>query len=67
MGYVHFSNFHNLADTLAALDDQIATFHAWSSLGRVNVITYNEICFDSASVVARIGAQIGVATTRPTC
>jgi hypothetical protein len=30
-------------------------------LGRVNVFTYNEICFDSASVVARIGAQIGVA------
>jgi len=61
MGLCPFFQFSQSADTLAALDDQIATFHAWSSLGRVNVFTYNEICFDSASVVARIGAQIGVA------
>ncbi len=60
-GYVEFSEYHDLRDTLASLDDQIERFRAWAALSCVSVFTYNEICFGTASVVAALAARIGVA------
>jgi hypothetical protein len=66
-GYVHFSNFHNLADTLAALDDQIATFHAWSSLGRVNIFRSTRFVSTALPLWRELARRSESRSTRPTC
>jgi hypothetical protein len=60
-GYEEFSAFHTPRDTLASLDEQMEWFRSWTSLPRVPVFAYNDICFDTPSVVERLAAQIGVA------
>ncbi|KRE15806.1 hypothetical protein ASE63_16395 [Bosea sp. Root381] len=54
-----FSEFVTVADTLHALDLQIACFLNWAGTPGVAVFNYNDICFDSAAVVRSIAAQIG--------
>ena len=59
-GLPEFSEFHDLKDTLGSLDQQIKNFRSWSALERVRVFNFNEICFDTSSVVNHIAEQIGV-------
>lgn len=54
-----FSEFGTVADTLHALDLQIACFLDWAATPGVAVFRYNDICFDSAAVVRSVAAQIG--------
>jgi hypothetical protein len=54
-----FSEFAAVADTLHALDLQIACFLSWAQTPGVAVFSYNDICFDGTAVVHRIAAQIG--------
>ncbi len=56
-----FVEFQNLDDTLASIDNQIGYFNAWAEIPKVEVFLYNEICFDSRSVVERLASHIGVA------
>jgi hypothetical protein len=60
-GDPQFSECHAVFDTVSSLDDQAANFARWSALERIEIFRFNEICFDSAAVVARIAAQIGLA------
>jgi hypothetical protein len=55
-----FTEFHAPLDTLPSLDDQIASFRAWSSIENVLLLQYNEICFTTGDVVERIARQIDV-------
>jgi hypothetical protein len=55
-----FSEHHDVRDTLATLDDQFERFRVWSSASRVQVFTFNQICFSTAEVVDRLAKQIGV-------
>jgi hypothetical protein len=61
---VRFSEFAQASDTLSALDIQIGVFESWQAIAGLQVFKYNDICFDSAAVVAAIAAQIG-ATVDP--
>jgi hypothetical protein len=54
-----FSEFVHVADTLNALDIQIGIFQSWAKIEGVKIFKYNDICYDSASVVAGIASQIG--------
>ena len=60
-GHADFAECRAVCDALPSLDNQIANFKRWSALRTLEIFRYNEICFDSAAVVARIAAQIGVA------
>lgn len=55
-----FSEFVTLTDTLNALDIQLPFFEAWAAIDRVAVISYNEICYDTATVIATIADQLNV-------
>ncbi|WP_439493702.1 hypothetical protein [Bosea sp. (in: a-proteobacteria)] len=55
-----FSEFVTLTDTLNALDIQLPFFEAWAAIDRVAVIFYNEICYDTATVIANIADQLKV-------
>jgi hypothetical protein len=57
---VPFAEFQSLDDTLPALDNQLEYFNAWANIPKINVFLYNDICFDSQSVIKRIAFQIGV-------
>jgi hypothetical protein len=59
-GYKAFEEFHTFSDTLASIDEQLGHFRTWSALDRVQVFTFNEICFDTASVIDRVARQVGV-------
>lgn len=54
-----FSEFVTVQDTLNSLDIQLGCFRDWATAEPVKVFTYNEICYDSAAVVAAIAHQIG--------
>lgn len=54
-----FSEFATVSDTLNAIDIQLGVFRDWAAAGPVEVFTYNDICYDSASVVQVIARQIG--------
>ncbi len=56
-----FTECRTVLDALPSLDNQIANLSEWSTLQGVEIFRYNEICFDTAAVVARVAAQIGVA------
>jgi hypothetical protein len=60
-GYPEFAECRAVYDALPSLDNQVANFKRWSALRTLEIFRYNEICFDSAAVVTRIAAQIGVA------
>ena len=60
-GDAEFAECHTVFDTFPSLDNQTANFARWSALKRIEIFRFNEICFDSAAVVARIAAQVGVA------
>jgi hypothetical protein len=60
-GIPEFSEFEGARDTFNSIDFQFASLAAWRALGAVEIHLYNDICFDTAAVVARIGAQLGVA------
>jgi len=60
-GDTEFAECRTVFDAWPSLDNQIANFCRWSELKTLEVFRYNEICFDSATVVARIATQIGVA------
>ncbi|KQU54811.1 hypothetical protein ASG72_04150 [Bosea sp. Leaf344] len=57
---VPFAEFQSLEDTLPAIENQIGYFNAWAEIPGVHVFLYNDICFDSRSVVRRLASQIGV-------
>lgn len=61
LGLAEFSECRTVLDAWPSLDNQVANFGRWSALKAVEVFSYNEICFETASVVARIAAQIGIA------
>ena len=54
-----FAEFAEVPDTLNALDIQIGLFEAWAKIEGVRIFSYNEICYDTASVVQSIAHQIG--------
>lgn len=54
-----FSEFVHVGDTLNALDIQIGIFQSWVNIEGVKVFKYNDICYDSASVVRSIASHIG--------
>jgi hypothetical protein len=60
-GHVDFAECRTVYHALPSIDDQIANFRRWAALEPLEIFRYNEICFDSAAVVRRIAAQIGVA------
>lgn len=55
-----FSEFVTLSDTLDSLDVQINIFEEWAAIDRVAVISYNEICYDTATVISTIANQLKV-------
>lgn len=55
-----FSEFATVADTLNSLDIQLGCFREWAAVETVKVLTYNQICYDSASVIRVIAGQIGI-------
>lgn len=55
-----FSEFETLTDTLNSLDIQIDIFEEWAAIDRVAVILYNEICYDTATVISTIADQLKV-------
>ena len=55
---VRFSEFVHVDDTLNALDIQIGIFQSWANIKGVKTFTYNDICYDSASVVRGIASHI---------
>jgi hypothetical protein len=59
-GDPEFAECRTIYDAFPSLDNQTANFSRWSKLERIEIFRYNEICFGSADVVARIAAQIGV-------
>jgi hypothetical protein len=61
LGRTRFSECVTVFDTLPSLDDQMVSFGSWSALERIEIFKYNDVCFDSAAVVSRLAAQIGVA------
>ncbi|SFI78067.1 hypothetical protein SAMN05216304_103486 [Bosea sp. OK403] len=54
-----FSEFVHVDDTLNALDIQIGIFQSWANIKGVKIFKYNDICYDSASVVTGIASHIG--------
>ncbi|RBP12955.1 hypothetical protein DFR50_113147 [Roseiarcus fermentans] len=65
MGLTEFSECRTVFDAWPSLDNQVANLGRWSALKSVEVFRYNEISFETASVVSRIAAQIGVAVDAP--
>lgn len=57
---VPFAEFQSIDDTLPALENQLGYFEAWAAIPCVSVFLYNDICFDSRTVVERVASQIGV-------
>ncbi len=55
-----FSEVGDPLDTLISIDEQIAVFERWAAVTNTEVFTYNQICFDTESTIARVAAQIGV-------
>jgi len=60
LGYPEFTECRTPLDTFPSLDDQVRNLEGWTALPAVEVFTYNEICFETAAVVKRLAAQIGV-------
>ncbi len=60
-GLTEFSECRTARDAWPSLDHQVANLGRWSALKAAQVFRYNETCFETASVVSRIAAQIGVA------
>jgi hypothetical protein len=60
-GRADFAECRTVLDALSSIDNQVANFKRWSALETLEIFRFNEICFDSAAVVTRIAAQIGVA------
>lgn len=56
-----FSEFEKLTDTFTALDIQLPFFQEWAAIQRVAVFSYNEICYDTATVIANVADQLKVA------
>ncbi|OZA79315.1 MAG: hypothetical protein B7X76_09235, partial [Azorhizobium sp. 39-67-5] len=54
-----FSEVSDPLATLASIDGQVAVFGRWAAVARTEVFTYNQICFDTGTTVARVAAQIG--------
>jgi hypothetical protein len=65
LGVPEFTECRSVRDAWPSLDRQIRNVGDWSALNGVAVFGYNEICFETASVVSRIAAQIGVAVPVP--
>jgi hypothetical protein len=59
-GFSEFSECRTVYDALPSIDNQVANFKGWSTLKTLELFFYNEICFDTMAVVARLAAQIGV-------
>lgn len=60
LGYLEFTECRTTFDTFPSLDDQVRNFETWAARPAVEIFTYNEICFETAAVVRRLAAQIGV-------
>src|SRR5208282_3712213 len=60
LGISEFSECRTVYDALPSIDNQVANFKRWSALKTLELFFYNEICFDTMAVVARLAAQIGV-------
>lgn len=55
-----FLGMDAVTDTLDAIEVQIAVARAWAATPRAEVFRYNDIGFDTAAVIDRIGRQVGV-------
>ncbi len=55
-----FVEFTNVQDTFNALDIQIDLFRRWAELDQIKIFNYNEICFNTHTVVTAIVDQIGL-------
>lgn len=60
LGVLAFSEIVEVADTLPSIDVQLNYFRAWAAVPQVEVFAYNDICFATDVVVARLCRQIGV-------
>ena len=59
-GFSEFSECRTVYDALPSIDNQVANLKGWSTLKKLELFSYNGICFDTMAVVARLAAQIGV-------
>jgi hypothetical protein len=55
-----FAKIETVSDTFRVLDDVIKRLAKWMESGRVLLLTYEEISFDTESAVRRIIDQVGV-------
>jgi hypothetical protein len=60
-GFAEFAECRTVYDAMPPIDEQVENFKRWSALKKIEVFSYNEICFDTESVVTRIAAQTGLA------
>jgi hypothetical protein len=61
LGHSQFSECRTAYDALPSIDYQLANFRRWSALTTLELFFYNEICFETPAVAARLARQIGVA------
>lgn len=60
LGVGDFADFMTPTDTFSALDDQFARLSRWLQSGKVLLLTYDEIAFDTEFAVQRIIDQLGL-------
>lgn len=61
IGQVAFSEIVTPQDAFPSIDYQVEVFQAWAAVPRMELFTYNQICFETAASVERVARQIGVA------
>ena len=59
-GIKDFSEFHELTDTLEDIRVQVQRFENWVQLCKPLLLSYDEICFDTRSMIPRIAERLGV-------
>jgi hypothetical protein len=55
-----FADLYSLDDVFANLDDQFDRLKIWTSCANVLLLTYDEICFGTETVVEKIARQLNV-------
>jgi hypothetical protein len=60
LGVGDFAEIETVTDTFKVLDDQINRLSRWMAIGKVLLLAYDEISFDTESAVQRIIDQLGI-------
>jgi hypothetical protein len=55
-----FSECATVLDCCPSIDNQVETLRIWNSMGCVELIPFNTVCFDMTAVITRLAQQMGV-------